>query len=73
MTTKEEWKNYTYLMFGLIIGGAFSFFGSMTTGAFFAENRTYLSKEILFWLGLVSLIITFALSVYLYRYAMKRA
>lgn len=72
MTTKKEFENLKYLMFGIITGGGFSLFGSVAVGAYFADPNAE-GRMFLLAYGTVFLLITFALSFSLYYYFNKKS
>jgi len=72
MTPKEDFRNYAWMLFGLIVGGSISFFGSITAGAIFADT-TNPFKEVYYWVGTLSLIGTIVVSGLLMNYFFKKS
>jgi hypothetical protein len=48
MTTKEDFRNYGWMLFGLIVGGVISFFGSITVGAIFSKSQSKLCFSLVY-------------------------
>jgi len=72
MTTKEDFRNYGWMLFGLIVGGSISFFGSITVGAIFADTTNPL-KEVFYWAGSIALVGTVIIAYVAMLYFFKKS